>query len=205
MNPWQHLAKRLVDVVGSAALLLVLSPVFAAVALWIKLDSPGPVFFAHTRLGANGRRFRCYKFRSMRADAHEILRKDARLYQVYQENHFKLPADLDPRLTRAGRWLRKSSLDELPQVVNVLSGDMSLVGPRPIVEAEIRHYGNGAPLLLSLKPGMTGAWAVNGRSGIGYPHRAWMELEYIRGWSLLTDINILLRTIPVVVNRRGAN
>lgn len=201
----QLFAKRCIDLVGSLAAIVVLSPLMAAIALWIKLHSPGPVFFRQTRLGARGSRFRCFKFRSMRADAEELLRSDPAFYDEYVAHHFKLPAHRDPRLTRSGRFLRRTSLDELPQLFNVVLGQMSLVGPRPIVPAELDHYGDGAPLFLSLKPGMTGLWAVRGRSGVGYPDRAQMELQYVREWSLLQDLGILCRTIPVVLRRRGAH
>jgi exopolysaccharide production protein ExoY len=140
----------------------------------------------------------------MRPDAEALLHADPELYTRYVGNDFKLPVDEDSRVTRSGRFLRRTSLDELPQLVNVLLGDMSLVGPRPIVPDEIHHYGAGAPLFLSLKPGMTGAWAVNGRSTVGYPHRAHMELEYIRSWTIYSDLRILLHTLPVVVHGHGA-
>jgi lipopolysaccharide/colanic/teichoic acid biosynthesis glycosyltransferase len=157
-------------------------------------------------VGAKGRLFRCFKFRSMKRDAEQILRADAALCQKYLTNHFKLPEHEDPRLTRVGRFLRKTSLDELPQLINVLLGQMSLVGPRPIVPAELDHYRHEAALVfMSLKPGITGAWAVSGRSEIGYPDRALLELEYIRRWSLLSDIAILVRTVPAVLRRRGAH
>lgn len=205
LQAWQLAAKRMMDLVGAALGLVLLSPLLAAIAAWIKLDSPGPVLFAQRRLGARGTTFKCFKFRSMRRDAEEILRKDPKLHRLYVENHFKLPPESDPRVTRSGRFLRKTSLDELPQLVNVLLGHMSLVGPRPIVPDEIEHYGGVAPLFLSLKPGMTGAWAVNGRSDVGYPDRAKMELGYIRNWALSSDLGILVRTVPAVFQSRGAH
>lgn len=205
LQGWQLVAKRVLDVAGAAVGLLLLSPVMLVTAVAIKLDSPGPVLFGHRRLGAQGRPFGCLKFRSMKPNAEAILRSDPALCRKYLENHFKLPAEQDPRLTRVGRFLRRTSLDELPQLFNVLLGQMSLVGPRPIVPAELHEYGNrGAPLFLSLKPGMTGAWAVNGRSRVGYPDRADLELQYVRRWSLVTDVGILLRTVPAVLRGRGA-
>jgi lipopolysaccharide/colanic/teichoic acid biosynthesis glycosyltransferase len=141
----------------------------------------------------------------MRCDAEEALLKDPALHRKYVENHYKLPPDQDPRITTSGRFLRRTSLDEIPQLINVLLGHMSLVGPRPIVPAEIEHYGGVAPLFLSLKPGMTGVWAVSGRSGVGYPDRAHMELKYIRNWALTSDVRILLRTLPAVLQSRGAH
>lgn len=205
LKAWQLAAKRMLDICGATLGLFALGPVLAAIALWVRWGSPGPALFGQVRLGARGARFRCYKFRSMRADAEEVLSSDPELHQLYVSNHFKLPEDRDPRLTKAGRFLRRTSLDELPQLINVLKGDMSLVGPRPIVPSEIEHYSSSAPLFLSSKPGMTGAWAVAGRSRVGYPDRVHMELTYVRNWSLLKDLQILAMTFPAVLRRRGAH
>jgi lipopolysaccharide/colanic/teichoic acid biosynthesis glycosyltransferase len=206
LRGWQLALKRGLDVLGAGLGLLVLAPVMLILALIVRLDSPGPAVFVQKRVGAKGRLFRCFKFRSMKQNAEQILRADPELYAKYLANHFKLPEHADPRLTGIGRFLRKTSLDELPQLLNVLMGQMSLVGPRPIVPAELDHYGHEAALVfMSLKPGVTGAWAVSGRSEVGYPDRAQMELEYIRRWSLLSDIGILLRTVPAVLRRRGAH
>ncbi len=201
----QLFLKRTLDVVGAGLGLVVLAPLFGVIALAVRLGSRGPAIFAHERLGKNGRSFRCYKFRSMHVDAHARLRRDDALYAEYVANNFKLPEEADPRLTPIGRFLRRTSLDELPQLINVLRGDMSLVGPRPIVTEEIDHYGHGGPAFLSLQPGMTGAWQINGRSQVGYPQRADIELDYVRNWSLGGDIAILLKTVPVVLGRRGAH
>jgi exopolysaccharide biosynthesis polyprenyl glycosylphosphotransferase len=200
----QLLLKRMLDLVGSLAGLIILAPVMALIALAIRIDSRGPAVFSQQRVGLGGRPFRCFKFRSMKADAEQLLHSDEDLLDEYRRNHFKLPEEKDPRLTRMGRLLRKASLDELPQLWNVLVGEMSLVGPRPIVPEELNHYGDGAFLFLSLKPGMTGAWAVQGRSQVGYPDRVDIELAYIREWSLGADLGILLQTIPAVLERRGA-
>jgi lipopolysaccharide/colanic/teichoic acid biosynthesis glycosyltransferase len=206
LQGWQLAAKRGVDLLGSILGLVLLSPVLLLIALLIRVDSRGPVLFGQLRVGANARMFRCFKFRSMKRDAEAVLRADPVLHAKYLANHFKLPEHEDPRLTPVGRFLRKTSLDELPQLFNVLRGDMSLVGPRPVVPEELDHYGSGgAQLFLSLKPGMTGAWAVSGRSAVGYPDRARMELEYIRTWTLWTDVGILLRTLPAVLRGRGAH
>jgi lipopolysaccharide/colanic/teichoic acid biosynthesis glycosyltransferase len=205
LRGWQVVMKRAVDLAGATFGLVILSPILVGLALAVKLDSRGPVFFMQDRLGARARRFRCLKFRSMRQDAEAVLRSSPALYERYLTNDFKLPEGEDPRVTRIGRFLRRTSLDELPQLLNVLKGDMSLVGPRPIVPGELEHYGAGAQLFLSLKPGMTGQWAVSGRTHVVYPERARMELEYIRKWSLLSDIGILLRTIPAVLAKRGAH
>src|SRR2546426_911043 len=205
LKGWQLLLKRLVDLVGATTGLLLLSPIFGLVALVVKLESRGAAFFGHKRVGLNGHTFKCYKVRSMHADAERRLQSDSALYAEYVANNFKLPEDRDPRLTAIGRVLRKTSLDELPQLINVLKGEMSLVGPRPIVPEELGLYGHAAPVFLSLKPGMTGAWQVNGRSHVGYPDRADMELDYVRSWSLARDLWILFRTVPAVLRRQGAH
>jgi exopolysaccharide biosynthesis polyprenyl glycosylphosphotransferase len=199
------LLKRVFDVVTSAAMLVALSPVLLAVAVAVRLESAGPVVFGHLRAGRRGRFFRCLKFRSMHVDAEERLHADPVLFRRYVENDFKLPAGEDPRITRVGRWLRRTSLDELPQLVNVIRGDMSLVGPRPIVREELNHYADDQPLLLSLRPGVTGLWQVNGRSSVPYPARTYIELEYVQTWTLMRDIEILLRTVPAVLRQRGAS
>jgi len=199
-------SKRLIDILGATLLLALLSPVLAVVALAIKLTSTGQVLFRQERLGQGARRFRLYKFRTMVANAEEILKGDPELYNRYVEHNFKLPPGEDSRITGLGQLLRSTSLDELPQLFNVLKGDMSLVGPRPIVPAEIKQYGDFAELFLSVKPGLTGNWQVNGRSEIcDYAHRATMDLEYIRDQSLGKDVSILLKTIPAVIRGRGAH
>jgi lipopolysaccharide/colanic/teichoic acid biosynthesis glycosyltransferase len=201
----QLFAKRVVDLTGSAIGLILLAPLFAVIWAAIRLESRGPTVFGHPRLGLNGQVFRCLKFRSMHADAEARLRSDPALYFEYVRNNYKLSERQDARLTGVGRLLRKTSLDELPQLINVFRGQMSLVGPRPIVPEELNQYGHGAAVFLSLKPGMTGAWAANGRSQVNYPDRADMELDYVRNWSLGLDLWILLRTFPAVVARRGAH
>ena len=204
LHAWHLAAKRVLDVSLSALALVLLSPVFAILAVLVKLESRGPPIFGHWRLGAGGRMFRCYKFRSMRQHAEQVLQIDPHLYQLYVDNNYKLPPHLDPRLTGIGTVLRKYSLDELPQLFNVLLGDMSLVGPRPIVADELDHYGGTAALLLSRKPGLTSNWAINGRSDVSYPQRADLELAYLRQWSLRNDVRIMLRTVQAVALKRGA-
>lgn len=201
----QVLAKRALDLLLSGTALLVLSPLYVAVALAVKLDLSGPVFFRQERLGRGGRRFRLLKFRSMVEEAEERLREDPELYRKYVDHDYKLPPDEDPRITRVGRFLRSTSLDELPQLLNVLKGDMSLVGPRPIVPPEVEEYGIHAPVLLGVKPGVTGYWQISGRSDVGYPERARWEIQYVENWSLWLDLKILLRTVPVVVRKIGAH
>jgi len=140
----------------------------------------------------------------MRTDAEEVLKSDPVLYKKFLENDCKLPPNEDPRIFPVGGILRGTSLDELPQLINVLIGDMSLVGPRPVVGPELENYGTASSILLAARPGMTGYWQVNGRSSVAYPERAEMDLHYIKRWSLLLDLKILLRTIPAVVSQRGA-
>lgn len=195
---WALAVKRAFDVVGGAAALVVSAPLLAVLSALICLESPGSPIFAHQRVGFRGRRFKCLKLRTMRAGAEDVLKSDPELYEEYRRNHFKIPEDRDPRTTSLGRFLRKTSLDELPQLWNVLLGDMSLVGPRPVVEDELLMYGHAVDLLLSVRPGLTGAWAVNGRHDVGYPERCAIELAYVRNWRLAHDVEIVVRTIKVV-------
>lgn len=203
LEPVERMTKRALDVLLSGVGLLALAPLFAAVAVAVRLDTKGPVFFRQERLGRGGRRFELLKFRSMRQDAEAWLRADEELYERYVENDYKLPIDEDPRITRVGRLLRRSSLDELPQLLNVLMGEMSLVGPRPVVPPEIEEYGRYAPMLLGVRPGVTGHWQVAGGDGASYPERVRRELEYVERWSLWLDLAILVRTVPVVVRKIG--
>ncbi len=197
---WQFRAKRAMDIVGSALGLLVLAPILAIITVAIRLESRGPALFRHWRVGRGGEGFYCLKFRTMQSDAEAVLRSNAQLFQLYRDNHYTLPDHLDPRVTTLGRILRRTSLDELPQLWNVLVGEMSLVGPRPVVEEELEHYRGSERLLLSVRPGMTGKWAVNGRHHVGYPARAELELRYVRGWSLRSDVRILAGTVGAVMD-----
>lgn len=197
--------KRFLDVAVAGLLLLPAIPIGALIALAIRLETRGPVFFAHTRIGKGRRHFRLWKFRSMVADAPAAL-----------EGHFrKHPADRiewarshklkdDPRVTRVGRWLRRSSLDELPQVWNVLRGEMSMVGPRPIVEAEVPKYGPALSLYTEVRPGLTGLWQVSGRNDTTYRERIELDSEYVRNWSLCMEARVLLKTVSVVLFGHGA-
>lgn len=198
-------AKRLMDITVAMLAGLLLLPVALTVTLAIKLLDPGPILFGQRRLGQGGKTFTLYKFRSMRVDAEEALRRDPALYQRYVDNDFKLPEDEDPRVSPLGRFLRKSSLDELPQLYNVLRGELSMVGPRPIVPDELQHYDPYADLLLAVRPGITGLWQVSGRSDIRYPERAFLDLDYIGNNNVLTDLGILFRTVPAVLLRKGAH
>jgi exopolysaccharide production protein ExoY len=199
-SAWQLGAKRAMDVVGALIGLSLSAPIIAAVALLIQLESPGSPLFAHVRVGRGGRRFRCWKLRTMRLNAEDELQSDPELLAAYRENDYKLPDDQDPRVTRLGRFVRRASLDELPQFWNVLVGEMSLVGPRPVVPEELRHFAGAEDVILSVRPGMSGAWAVNGRHHVGYPERAHLELRYARTASLSDDVSILIRTIGAVLD-----
>jgi exopolysaccharide production protein ExoY len=203
-SPAYLTAKRIFDVVAAALAIALTSPLMALIGIAIRLESKGPAFFGHVRLGRNGERFRCLKFRSMKPGAQADLREDDELWRCYVENDYKIPLEKDPRVTRVGRFLRKTSLDELPQLFNVLGGSMSLVGPRPIVDDEIRWYGEMSEQFLSVRPGITGAWQVQGSSRISYPERTEVELQAIRDRSFLSDLKILLKSIPAVITARGS-
>ena len=197
--------KRVMDGLFAVVAFVVLSPAFVVIPLLIKLTSRGPVFYRHRRLGRNGREFRIWKFRSMYADAdarlESILAKDPARRAEWEAN-FKLSRD--PRVTPFGRFLRKTSLDELPQLFNVFSGEMSLIGPRPIVDGEVRHYGDAYKVFSSVRPGITGLWQVSGRSDTGYARRVALDTYYVMNWSSWLDMWILLRTVFAVLFMRGA-
>lgn len=196
-------AKRSVDVAVAVTGLVVLGPVLAVLALVVRVSSQGPALFGHRRVGRGGRTFRCWKFRSMYIDAEDRLKRDPQMWARYVANDFKLDCDEDPRVSPLGRFLRKTSLDELPQLVNVLVGQMSLVGPRPVVVPELESYGAHAAAYLAVRPGITGPWQVSGRNDIRYPERAELDADYVAGWSLWGDISILVRTVPAVLRRVG--
>jgi exopolysaccharide biosynthesis polyprenyl glycosylphosphotransferase len=196
-----ELAKRAVDVAGSLAALLVLSPLLLAVALLVRLDR-GPVFFAQKRIGRFGREFRMYKFRSMRPDAEQRLAELLAANQHQTGVTFKIKND--PRITPIGRWLRRFSLDELPQFFNVLIGDMSLVGPRPPVPREVALYALADRRRLVVKPGITCIWQVSGRSEIDFPGQVRLDVSYIENQSLFQDLRILLRTPRAVIFGSGS-
>ena len=194
--------KRAMDVVGAAAGLILLSPLFALIALAIKLTSPGPVFFLQPRVGRANRVFRMWKFRTMVQGAHRIQGQLAHLNEMEGGAMFKI-AD-DPRVTPVGRILRRASLDELPQLWYVLRGEMSLVGPRPLVPAENDHVIGWHRTRLDLTPGLTGPWQVMGRNAIPFQKMVKLDYLYVTDWSLCSDVKLLVRTLPVVVRRRGA-
>ena len=196
--------KDVMDKTGAALALVLLSPLFLILAWKIKKDG-GPAFYGHTRIGKDGKSFKCWKFRSMVMNSQEILKdlleKDPAAREEFEKN-FKLKND--PRITKVGQFLRKTSLDEIPQLFNVLSGEMSLVGPRPVVEAERSYYADNIHYYTAVKPGITGLWQVSGRSDTGYVQRVQLDCTYVKDWSLWNDIVILFKTVYVVVARKGA-
>lgn len=196
-------AKRLFDIVCAALATVVLSPFFLVIAIIIKAEDPkGPVFFAHQRIGMRGKMIRIYKFRSMVSNAEELIEHFTPEQRREYEENYKL--ENDPRITRIGNFLRKSSLDELPQLLNILSGTLSIVGPRPVVQDELEKYGAMQEKFLSVKPGLTGYWQANGRSDTTYDERIAMELYYADNCSFLLDLKIILKTISVVLTGQGA-
>jgi lipopolysaccharide/colanic/teichoic acid biosynthesis glycosyltransferase len=184
-----HIVKRLMDISGALFGLLITAIVYIPLAIAIKIDTAGPVIFTHRRVGKNRQKFDCYKFRTM---------------YVNSKGTDKKPEPNDERVTRVGRFLRVTSLDELPQFFNVLIGDMRLVGPRPVVEDEICYYGSEFELYASVPPGLTGLWQVSGRNKVLYPERVWLDAYYVRNWSIWLDIYILFKTPWVILKREGA-
>lgn len=197
--------KRILDLVLSAIALLLLSPLLIAVSIAIKLDSDGPVFYRHRRLGRNMREFSVLKFRTMHRDADRrlqaLLDSDPKLRAEFEAT-FKLKND--PRVTRVGRFLRKYSIDELPQFFNILAGEMSFVGPRPIVADEVKYYKDYSLLMFRVRPGATGLWQVSGRSDTSYENRVRLDTRYVQEWTLWDDIKIIAKTPAAVLKRRGA-
>ena len=205
LDPWAQRIKRALDLFGVTVGGLLMSPLLLIIVVLIKLDSPGPVLFGHRRLGARDEHFLCWKFRTMHVDAerklNEYLQGRPSLQAEWEQNH-KLHND--PRVTRIGRFLRKTSLDELPQLWNVLCAEMNLIGPRPIVDAEVPKYGEVYELYRRIRPGMSGFWQVSGRSNMDYGERVAMDSYYVRNWSVWLDVIILARTAKVVLLGRGA-
>ena len=202
--PARSRRKRALDLALVVATAPVVLPLGLLTALLVKVTSRGPVLFGQERVGLGGERFTMYKFRTMHRDAERLLQQDPALWNDYVTNGFKLPAEIDSRITPLGRFLRRSSLDELPQVLNVFGGTMSWVGPRPVVPDEVDNYGERRAVYLSVRPGITGAWQVNGRSTVIYPDRVDIDAEYVREWSLWLDVKILVRTPIAVLSTRGA-
>lgn len=204
-RPSNRLTKTIFDYTLTIFGTICISPILLAIAFWIYKDSPGPVIFKHKRIGKDGKEFNCYKFRTMCTDAkeklEELLANDPQARAEWEKD-FKLKND--PRITRSGAFLRKTSLDELPQIFNVLKGEMSLVGPRPIIRDEMMRYEEHIADYLMVKPGITGMWQVSGRNDIDYTERVLLDSRYVRNWSVWLDIMLLWRTFKVVVKRKGA-
>ena len=201
-KPVYDFVKRFADIICSAIAIILLSPFFIIISIAIKATSKGPVIFVHNRVGKNGKKIGIYKFRSMVMNAEELIEKFTPEQKEEFKKNFKL--ENDPRITKIGKFLRKTSLDELPQLFNILKGDLSIVGPRPIVEVETEIYGEYKNMLLSVKPGLTGFWAANGRSDISYKRRRAMEIYYVKNRSLLFDIKIIFKTVISVFKGEGA-
>ena len=199
-----RLLKRIFDLVAALVLVVLLALPFAYMALLIRRDG-GPAIFAHKRVGQSGQEFACFKFRTMRVDAEEQLRlllASDPAVRAKWEREFKLRND--PRITRIGQFLRKTSLDELPQLFNVIRGEMSLVGPRPVIQAELACYGEDVDYFLLVRPGMTGLWQVSGRNDVDYDARVYLDTWYVKNWSMWYDVALLLKTIKVVFQSKGA-
>ncbi|MDL2228767.1 undecaprenyl-phosphate galactose phosphotransferase WbaP [Treponema sp. OttesenSCG-928-L16] len=203
--PWNLMTKRLMDlslvVIGG----IIILPLLLAIALLVKISSPGPVLYGHTRLGRNGKFFKAYKFRSMVMDADkrlaELLASDPEIRKEWEASH-KLKND--PRITRVGKFLRRTSFDEFPQLINILKGEMSLVGPRPVVQDEAAKYGEDFNRIFSVLPGLTGLWQVSGRSDTDYAERVSYDTYYLQSWSVWLDIWVLYKTVGVVLHGKGA-
>ena len=200
-KPVYDFVKRFADIICSAIAIILLSPFFI-ISIAIKATSKGPVIFVHNRVGKNGKKIGIYKFRSMVMNAEELIKEFTPEQKAEFQKNFKL--ENDPRITKIGKFLRKTSLDELPQLFNVLKGDLSLVGPRPIIQKETEIYGEYKKMLLSVKPGLTGFWAANGRSDTSYKRRRAMEIYYVKNRSLLFDIKIIFKTVISVFKGDGA-
>lgn len=196
------ICKRVFDFISSLIGIIILSPIFLILIILVKLDSKGPAFFYHNRLGQNGQTIKVYKFRTMVIDSKEIFENFTEEQKEEFRINFKL--DDDPRITKIGRTLRKTSLDELPQLVNIIIGNMSVVGPRPIINEEVEKYGACAKKLFRAKPGLTGYWQANGRSETTYEERVEMDMFYIDNMSMGLDIKIILKTFLAVLEGKGA-
>ena len=192
--------KRFLDIFLSIFLIIILSPIFIVIAFLIKVNTRGPIIFLHKRVGRNKKTFLCAKFRTMHPESEYILEKllsqNEKVKEEYFEN-FKIIND--PRITNIGKFLRLTSLDELPQLINVLKGEMSLIGPRPITDEEIKKYGSSFREVFSIRPGMTGLWQVSGRNKLSYKRRVMLDLIYVKTFNPLMDLRILLRTVGVIL------
>jgi len=201
LNSWQRAITRLVDIVVASLTIIIGSPVWLCIAAAIRLNSPGAVIYRQTRIGLEGRPFKVYKFRSMYRNADQVLAALMAKNEA-QGPLFKMRSD--PRITPVGRFLRRTSIDEVPQLINVIRGEMSLVGPRPALSHEVAQYEEWQRGRLAIKPGMTGLWQVRGRSDLSFDEGVLMDLYYIENWSMHLYFQILLRTVPAVLFSRGA-
>lgn len=199
-----HFFKRITDILVSLVALIVLSPVILILAFLIFVQDGHSPFYKQIRIGQYGKPFGMFKFRSMIFNADKVLESNLELYQKYVDNGFKLPEGEDPRVTKIGAFIRKTSLDEIPQFLNVLIGEMALVGPRPIVKKEMFEYGDQISEFLSVKPGALGLWQASGRANIGYPERCDIELEYIRNASYWYDVKVFFACCISILKRDGA-
>ena len=198
-------AKRFLDISTALFALVIFSPIFLVISLFYLFgDNKGPVFYQQRRIGQNHEEFGIYKFRSMVVNAEEKLYADKDLYAKFVENGYKLPTEEDPRITKFGAFIRKTSLDELPQFINILIGNMSIIGPRPVVERELVEYGDRVDEFLSVKPGAMGLWQASGRSEIQYPERADLEISYVEHANLWFDFKILFMTVLAIFKGDGA-
>jgi lipopolysaccharide/colanic/teichoic acid biosynthesis glycosyltransferase len=206
-SPWQAAIRRIFDVVGSVLALIVGAPVLLAIGLWIRFDSPGPTLLRQQRVGLGGRPFTFYKFRSMRVGNDDRLHRNLIAAELRGEDTShggSTKVEDDPRVTRAGSFLRRTSLDELPQLINILRGDMAFVGPRPCLVWEAEMFPPEFAERFAVRPGLTGLWQVSGRSTLGTLEMLRLDLEYVRGRRLSRDLTILLATLPALLRRDGA-
>ncbi|MGI6119277.1 MAG: sugar transferase [Desulfosporosinus sp.] len=199
---WQLGVKRLLDILAAGILIIILSPVWLLIMLWIRVDSPGPAIFKQKRVGLGGQPYTIYKFRTMVQNAEQITK--TKLAKVKELDNFVFQEKDDPRITRSGHFLRKTSLDELPQLINVLIGNMSLVGPRPEIPEIVKHYTPEQYKRLNMPPGITGLAQVNGRGDLTLGETMDYDLQYVRDWSIWRDIEILWKTVVVVFTGKGA-
>jgi exopolysaccharide production protein ExoY len=204
-TPLGGAAKRVFDVMVALVALCIAAPMMIATSAAIKLSDGGPIFFVQRRIGFAGRSFPCLKFRTMQVDAEEKLKQYLLAHEgAAAEWDSSRKLKRDPRITFIGNALRRTSIDELPQLFNVLLGHMSMVGPRPVVPEEIQYYGNDAVTYFSARPGLTGAWQISGRSDVSYPERVQLDCRYCNQWSFAKDVSIVVKTVPVLLMRRGS-
>jgi exopolysaccharide production protein ExoY len=202
--PLGGMTKRAVDICIACTALILLAPIFLLVAFLVRGSDGGSAFYRHKRLGHNGQYFYCLKFRTMLPNADEVLARHLENRDAAEEWASTRKLKEDPRVTRLGEVLRKSSVDELPQLINVVKGEMSIVGPRPIVDAEVPKYGSAIQHYFRARPGVTGAWQVSGRNSLSYANRVKLDREYVTNWSNRRDFAIILRTVPVVLSARDS-